>query len=101
VRWQDAAEGGDGGSPWVDLGVRWVDRQDRVSVTRREQPTPGYTLLDLAAGWRFSRGWELAAGADNLLDEAYTDHLNTLDPFTGVRIAEPGRSLYARLEVTF
>jgi iron complex outermembrane receptor protein len=87
--------------PWVDLGARRVERQDRVATARLEQATPGYTVVDLAAGWRFAERWELAAGADNLLDEAYADHLSSLNPFTGERIAEPGRSLYARLEVEF
>jgi iron complex outermembrane receptor protein len=103
VRWQGGSlrGGSAGGGPWADLGVRWVDRQDRVARARLERPTPGYTVVDLAAGWRFGERWQLAAGADNLLDESYADHLSSLDPFTGERVPEPGRSLYARLEVGF
>lgn len=97
VRWQPPGASG----LWVDLGARTVERQDRVATTRLERETPGYTVVDLAAGLRLAERWNLAAGVDNLLDEDYADHLNSLDPFSGARVEEPGRSLWARFEVGF
>ena len=66
-----------------------------------ETPTPGYTVLDLRAGYRFARGLEARVGIDNLTDRQYVHHLNSKNPFTGARIAEPGRSVYAGIDVRF
>ena len=45
----------------------------------------------------------LTAGVDNVFDRFYYDHLPyQRDPFrTGVRIPEPGRSLYVNLSIAF
>lgn len=79
---------------WIELGARFTDDQDRVAVSRFEQPTEGATVFDL--------GLELALGdltleldVLNLADEAYAEHLNAPNPFTGRRVLERGRSLRA------
>lgn len=64
-------------------------------------PTAGYTVFDLRGGWRFAGGWEVKVAVENLTDKEYADHLNAKNPFTGERIAEPGRSLVAGLGVGF
>ncbi|MEM8931490.1 MAG: TonB-dependent receptor [Acidobacteriota bacterium] len=80
------------GRLWADLGLRWRDDQDRVAVARFEQPTDGATTLDLGFDWRLA-GWWLEVDIENLTDEAYADHLNAPNPFTGQRVLEPGRSV--------
>lgn len=85
----------------LDLDVESVDDQDRVAVSRFERPTPGYTVVDLAARYRPSDTWSLTAAVENLTDRQYSDHLNAPNPFTGQRIAETGRSLRVGFEVEF
>lgn len=94
LRWQ-----GLGGRFWAAVGLTVADDQNRVATARLEKPTRGYTVVDLEAGWAFAERWRLEVRASNLLDEEYTNHLNSLDPFTGERIPEPGRSLFAGLAV--
>jgi outer membrane receptor protein involved in Fe transport len=64
-------------------------------------PTGGWTTIDLAAGGELADGVTLRAGVRNLTDELYFNHLNSLDPFSGRRIAEIGRSGYVGLEFAF
>lgn len=93
------------------VGLRWTpvpaafvealfevtDRQDRVATRRMERATPGYEVVDLVAGWEFTH-FELRGGVRNLLDEEYSDHLNTLNPFVGQRLPEPGRSVFVGID---
>lgn len=88
LRWQPADR-----PPWADLSARIAGDQDRAATSLRERSTDGWTLLDLHAGYRLSPHWSVRAGLDNLLDEDWVNHLNPLDPFTGKRVPEPGRSV--------
>ena len=86
---------------WVELQVTTAAAQDRVAAARFESPTPGWTTVDLAAGGRLPGGVTIRAGVRNLTDAFYVHHLNSLDPFTGQRIAEAGRTGYVGLEYAF
>jgi len=96
LRWTAAGDRG-----WIGGTVHWVDAQHRVATSRLERPTAGHTTVDLAAGWRapgwHGAGWHgeggltLRLGVENLFDQAYANHLTSLDPFTGERVLEPGR----------
>ena len=86
---------------WAELQVTGAARQDRVAAARLELPTAGWTTIDLAAGGELLDGVTLRAGVRNLTDELYFNHLNALDPFSGRRIAEVGRSGYVGLEFAF
>lgn len=86
---------------WVDLDWTLVDGQDRVASSRLEQPTPGYSVLDLRLSWEPARSWRLIAGVENLLDKRYVNHLNSLDPFARARIAEQGRNVHGAVEISF
>ncbi|MFW6192870.1 MAG: TonB-dependent receptor domain-containing protein [Gemmatimonadota bacterium] len=106
-----------GVSPWRgDLGVRWdpmadgafvevtgriVADQERVSSTRGEVSTPGYRTADVQAGLPLPRGVTARVGVTNLFDEAYANHLNARNPFTGFAVPEPGRVFFARVSVPF
>jgi len=98
LRWTSPADRG-----WLDLAVRATDDQDRVATSRLEQPTDGFTRVDLWGGWKVpvpgggGGDLELRGGIQNLFDEAYAYHLSSLNPFTGERIPEPGR----RVSVAF
>lgn len=86
---------------WLDANLTVADRQDRVAESRLEQPTPGYSVVDLLVSYEPTASWRLLLGVDNLGDRQYVNHLNTLDPFTGQRIAEQGRNVHAAIEYSF
>jgi iron complex outermembrane receptor protein len=72
--------------------------QRRVDTDLLEPVTPGWATLHLRAGWH-ARGWSVTAGADNLFDRFYYEHLSfQRDPFrSGLRVPEPGRNFYLNL----
>ena len=88
-------------SAWVELQVTSTATQERVAATRLEQATAGWTTVDLLAGVRATETLTIRAGVQNLTDEYYVNHLNSLNPFTRQRIAEVGRRVYTGLEYDF
>ncbi len=96
LRWAPAGRG------WFFEGTtRVAGRQERVAVTRGERVTPGWTTVDLQAGHAWSlrdgRTLRVRAGVRNLLDRAFVQHLSALDAFSGGRLFEPGRVVFARV----
>lgn len=85
--------------------ARFADRQERVDDDPSAGsgldagPTPGWTVLDLAAGVDVAGGVRLEAGVDNLLGRSYATHLNRASLFdpVPVRVHEPGRTAWVRL----
>lgn len=96
VRWEPVADGA-----FVRVTGRAVADQKRVSTTRGEAVTPGYQTADIHAGLPLPGGVMARLGVNNVFDEAYANHLNARNPFTGVAVAEPGRVFFARLSVRF
>ncbi len=86
---------------WVELLVTSTAAQARVASARFEAPTDGWTTIDLMGGVRMREGLTLRAGVQNLTDRYYVNHLNSFDPFTRLRIAELGRSVYVGTEMGF
>lgn len=78
---------------WASGGGTWVARQDRVARKRGETPTNGFVTVNLSLGWRPLPRIHLMVEGRNLTDVVYRHHANTLNPFTGLRPAEPGRAL--------
>ena len=79
-----------------------VHAQNQVDSGLGEQPTSGYGLLNLKAGFH-SENWRLTGGIDNLLDRFYYEPFSyQRDPFrSGVRIPEPGRNIYCIVSYRF
>jgi iron complex outermembrane receptor protein len=87
------------------VGLRWATRQTRFD----DDPltgsgldfggTSGYAVLDLSGSLEITTDLSVVAGADNLLDHTYADHLNRGNLFDPdpLRVNEPGRSLWVRL----
>lgn len=96
LRWQPTAEGA-----FAELSGRSAARQSRVSTTRGETATDGYTTLDLQGGYPLPGGVFLRAGVQNLLDAEVVNHLNARNPFTGSAVPEPGRVFFVRASVSF
>jgi iron complex outermembrane receptor protein len=76
--------------------------QDRVDASLNEARTPGWGVMNASAGVRQGR-LRLTLGLANAFDRLYTDHLSyQRDPFrSGVRVPEPGRSLFANASFRF
>ncbi|CAM2011002.1 TonB-dependent receptor domain-containing protein [Acanthopleuribacter pedis] len=103
LRWNADASRAGSGSPsfWAELRTTTVAAQNRVAAGRMEQPTPGYSLFDIQGGFTISNGLRLELGVRNLGDTFYVDHLNSRNPFTGERVAEPGRNIFGNLLYRF
>jgi len=84
---------------WVELGGRFVDRQDRIDAAFGEDETPGFAVWHLRGRFDVGRGIELQVGVENLLDKEYHDHLTREaimpvgDLGAGDEIPQPGRSI--------
>ncbi len=86
---------------WVELLVTAASAQNRVAEARLELPTDGWQTIDLRAGIRLVEGLTVRVGVENLTNEFYATHVNSLNPFTRQRIAEFGRSFYVGTDFGF
>ncbi len=82
---------------WVfaELQEQFAMRQRRVDARVNERATDGWTTTQLRVGFLI-RELVLYAGVQNLFNRNYYEHLNFLrDPFaSGIRVPEPGRTVY-------
>jgi iron complex outermembrane receptor protein len=94
------------------LLLRAVAEQDRVALGQGNivgqdiGPADGFAILSLNGSWQVTDFARLSAGVDNLFDETYAEHLSRAGaPVAGysqtTRVNEPGRTLWARLDVQF
>jgi iron complex outermembrane receptor protein len=97
------------------VGLLWrvVAAQDRVApgqgsvVGQDIGESRGFGTLALNASARIGQFWRLSAGIDNLFDRAYSEHLNLAGsadfgfPADPVRIYEPGRNLWLKLDYSY
>jgi iron complex outermembrane receptor protein len=76
--------------------------QERVDAALREERTPGWGTMNVSAGLRRGR-LRATVGVRNVFDRLYVEHLSyQRDPFrSGVRVPEPGRSLYVNASLAF
>ena len=95
------------GLRWAPNGRYWIEssctaavRADRLSTRDRADDsrippggTPGYTVFDIRAGWRWGGGLKLSLGVENIADEDYRIH--------GSGVNEPGRNIVLATELTF
>ena len=58
-----------------------------------EDPTPGFSLLDLRGGLALTDVWKLRLGIENIGDVLYNEHAS-ID-----NLASPGRNLAVALEL--
>ena len=102
------------GRAWsVGALVRGVDGQSRTSigegnvVGRDLGASAGFGVFSANAAYRIRPNVRLSAGIDNLFDRAYSEHLNLAGnsafgyPADPVRIGEPGRTLWLKLNVDY
>lgn len=94
------------------LTGRFVHHQNRIHpdygntlAVDNDEPTPGYAVYSMEGSYKPNPHLDLAFGMDNIFDRTYYEHLNRSgSPVTGFvvdgKINEPGRSLWARLNVS-
>ncbi len=90
-------------SMMYDTGKWWGGPRLRIAGTQakvapNEEPTDGYYLVGLDAGYRFKHGISLAFRADNLLNESYRDHLSRVEDRNNPM---PGRNINIMLRWDF
>ncbi len=96
------------------LGAYWriVDGQNRISeregniVGYDNKKSSGFGTLSLNGTYNLSNGVDLSVGIDNVLDRAYTEHLNKMGASgTGLPTTEQfnniGRNYWARISMKF
>lgn len=98
---------------WSAAGLwRVVAAQNRVAenqgsvVGKDFDESSGFGVLSFNGAYRLSRNFKLSAGVDNLLDKAYSEHLNLagnagFDFPAETRFNEPGRTFWTRVDVSF
>lgn len=84
----------------LELVARIVDRQERVAVSLREQPTSGFAVWDLRGIWRCGDSLRMVAGVENFFDRSYREHLDYRSAF-GAAVLQPGRNLYVGTEAVY
>lgn len=96
-------------------GALWrlVAAQNRVDIGKGNivgqdiGPSGGFGVFSLNGGYQLRERWQLTWGVDNLFDKAYAEHIsrsgaNGIAGYTQtLRVNEPGRTLWARLQTTF
>ena len=99
--------------PWTAL-VQWrlVEAQHRIAlgegnvVGQDFGSGAGFGVLSFNASYAFSRYAKLMLGVDNLLNKTYSEHLNMAGNAgfgfpANTAVNEPGRTLWARVNVKF
>lgn len=72
--------------------------QSRISTAFGERTSPGFSIFNLRSSYTFSLkkyNLEFSAGAENLFNKAYFEHLDW------GRILRPGRNIYSMLSLKF
>lgn len=83
---------------FLGAGTRWAARQNRTGDF--EEPTPGYAIGELTAGYRIAAGGRIHAitlRVDNLFDREYRDHLSRIKDI----MPEPGRGIHLTYRLSF
>ncbi len=95
--------------PWSAGGVvRAAAQQSRVDDNTAtgsgldSEKTPGWGVLDLHAGYKIKKQWQIEVGVKNLFDKDYAQHLNKASSIdAGSQVDEPGRSFWVSMNATF
>ena len=85
------------------LSQNRIDDNMMIGSGRDAGETDGYTAVDLFASVQVMDQTRVRFGASNLFDKLYANHLNreSLNDALTVRVNEPGRSFYIRVQSEF
>jgi iron complex outermembrane receptor protein len=82
-----------------EIMFRYVLEQNRVSQEYGETHTPAFALLDLKLGYSISKSVKVNAMVNNVLNQAYYEHLNRSVRGTKNPIYAPGTNFFIGLTV--
>ncbi|RYZ99166.1 MAG: TonB-dependent receptor, partial [Moraxellaceae bacterium] len=92
--------------------LRMVDKQNRIALNQGNivgydlDKSSRFAVLSLNAAYQFNPAFKLSAGVDNLLDKAYSEHLNragnsAFGYAATQKINETGRNFWLRLGFSY
>jgi len=90
-----------------NLAIHAYSSQNKVSALNNENVSAGYAVVDWQVDYFVSSGLVLRAGANNLLDKQYSDHLGGVNRANGNaiavgdRISAMGRNIYLAMDYQF
>lgn len=82
-----------------EITFRHVLKQNRISQVYGETKTPQFSIIDFTLRYKYSSIISLTFGIQNLLDEAYYEHLSRKLRGMERSIYAPGRNLYLSLSL--
>jgi len=83
------------------MALRLVADQKHVSEAFYENTTPGFALLNFSVMYNIHKAAVINAGVNNVFDRAYYEHLNRRIIGSMENFYEPGRVIYATLNLSF
>ncbi|MDF2158264.1 TonB-dependent receptor [Algoriphagus sp. CAU 1675] len=83
------------------LSLRHVLAQNRISETFSELKTPEFTLLDWDASYAISNQIQVKGGVQNLLDQAFYEHLSRPIGINKIPLYSPGRNVFLMVSIKF
>ncbi len=89
---------------WLNFKSRFVNEQDRIAESFREEVSPGFATFDISGGFKPINGLTVGAAVLNIFDAAYYEHLNFTYKNSNLlsgRIYEPGRNFTIYLNYNF
>lgn len=98
---------------WSSTGLlRLVSSQHRVAINQGNvvgkdfDNSPGFAILSANAAYQVNKYVKVSTGVDNLLNKTYSEHLNlagnsTFGYSSNTPVNEPGRTFWAKMNVTF
>ncbi len=95
------------GALWRVVAAQSRTADGKGNVTSKDfGDSAGFGVLSVNAAYRFSDEVTASVGVDNLLNKAYAEHLNLAGNGSfgfpaEIRINEPGRTLWAKLDLSF
>jgi len=91
----------------LELGGRFVDRQDEIDPEFGENETAGFATFHFKMKAELTKGLDLVLRVNNLLDKDYVEHLSREvavpvgDLLSGEEVPQPGRAFHVALSYLF
>ncbi len=98
---------------WSSTGLwRLVSSQHRIAVDQGNvvgkdfKDSPGFGVLSANVAYKINKNVKVSTGIDNILNKGYSEHLNlagnsTFGYSSNTSVNEPGRTIWAKMNVTF
>jgi iron complex outermembrane receptor protein len=82
------------------ISYRLVAAQNHVSEAFYEPETPGFSLLNFSIAYTITKNININAGANNIFDVSYYEHLNRKIVGSTEKLYEPGRTFFVTLNLS-